>query len=500
MSSAVAMLRKVRSAKVWCAGVALIAIGTAVACKTVSSKVAADGAGSSGSAILSDDAPLDIIDTAFLLPLPTAEFSIKAKQDAIGPISSEIMPADQFAALPKAFREHQEPEVQGGDLLDQLHITGFRYDPCFPIVTSMDPNGPGCRLRAIRLVGQFISDGAASPASMHILFVTKSPDPNADYLANDGIVKALKNLRRISGVRTAGVSLGVHPGFSGPNAREFQQQVKGMILSFAGRSNFFATSIFFKNRNASTWNWLQALNLAKPNAPAGTICFTKRGAAPQTNCILTPIPTTGTRDTWNAVTNSRSPLLVTDPETGATSPIMVGQFKVQNGKGRTVPGPDQLRNESFAENALFFPVPLLGPLFDPEASVSDLAKAVVGADAFENPNKMTIPAGDCASCHAATQYRLNAMARGDVPLNRQLAFQAPPGITSVMDPAILATMSTPTSESNILLNFGYHGSKPVISQRTVNEAVMVTLLINTTMLNGGWGPAATPTTSPAVSE
>src|SRR5687768_4011850 len=81
---------------------------------------------------LSDDqtaveTKFDVLDTAFLLPFPDERFSIKA--------SGALMSPEVFQRLPPAFFEHLGRGTTWESALDRLYITGFRYDPCFPMVT-----------------------------------------------------------------------------------------------------------------------------------------------------------------------------------------------------------------------------------------------------------------------------------------------------------------------------------------------------------------------------
>jgi hypothetical protein len=359
-------------------------------------------------------------------------------------------------------------------MLDRLYITGFRYDPCFPIVPKdLNPNGAGCRVRAIRLVGQFIdmAQGVASAGTMHILFIMKSPDPAQDFAVNDGMIRALKDLRAAAGVPTAGVPLGIHPGFMGPNAEMFAQKVKGLILKFAGVKNFFATSVFFQSPQPNTdgetiWNWAQFLM-----KPSGT--------------------------------NPAERHLVLEPTTGVKPGVTMdfGKFLLApDGAARTDPATDKLRDVQDPTNPIFFPIPDISGILQDRATPADLGKGVAAADFFENAGMMTISAGDCASCHAATQRKLTALDAIGGAADRRFMQQKFPGITGEMDPRILETMRTKADgnpRNTIVINFGYKERTPVISQRTLNEAVHITRLINEKMWDGGW--QAVPPVAPGPS-
>jgi hypothetical protein len=416
----------------------------------------------------------DIIDHSFLFPLPTSNgFGLKASGDDESVANPNpdhvILPFEQFERLPKEFLQHQGNGLSPRELWKRLYIVGFRYDPCFPMVVKIDPRFPTCFLRAVRLVGQFIdvNHPEASMASMHILFALKGPDTPAaaDMAVNNKMINALRGLKAVYGESTKGVKLGLHPGFSqlsGPRLDLFRKTVKEIIWGFTGENNYFATSIFYrvKSTNGPTvFKWDQFINQVSEKHP--------------TTKLLDLKLTTG----------------IEPPKTLESGLIALDNL----GNGTLIPGEHGANAAELTVNPEAARLPHIAPILRLDlADEQALTKGINAADFYENPQKVTIPAADCASCHVATQRRIFAESKLRAPIDRPQQFKYQANNTQAMDAEILAGMGqTPNAnpDNSILINFGYHRNRPVISQRTVNEAAQITRMIN----EGMWNPEWTPT-------
>jgi hypothetical protein len=120
-------------------------------------------------------------------------------------------------------------------------------------------------------------------------------------------------------------------------------------------------------------------------------------------------------------------------------------------------------------------VPDLAALLDDTPpNASENPAAYDQAYRIENPNALIIPEADCARCHVATAYRLNAEARfGTVPSAQR--YTSPAGVTASMEPEIERAMG---QRLYVVINFGYLFDGPAISQRTVNESAEVAAFLD----------------------
>jgi hypothetical protein len=405
----------------------------------------------------------DILDSSFLFPLPTKSgFKIKAFNRAAPDTS--IYTFHEFKQLPGGLRNFL-PGVKPEDLLDRLYITGLRFDPCFPKVPdNLDPfDLQGCQFRAVRLVGQFVDidapDPTAIPASMHILFLIGplSPvdRPGRIKDVNDILAKlaSLKQIALKNGADTKGRGLGVHPGFG---HAEFEARLVEIIRGIADHRKLFGTSVFYRltdKDGMTTWTWQQLIN---------TLLLGKAEIA-------------GIRP---------EPLFQVFPTTGRKPGLLISwssKLQVRPGKNMALtPTNRELEKLTLGLDQFML------------ASSPRGITSLDGPSANENPKFVGIPNGPCVNCHIATQLRLNAKAVNPKLTNSSFEFAAKPGITGKMAPEILKTMTTPIRpidpDSFIVINFGYHGKSPVVSQRTVNEAARATELINGVLLKPNWTP------------
>jgi hypothetical protein len=409
--------------------VASLCIFAAISCKT---------GGDKGSKVLNKaatvettvvaDQNFDVLDASFLLPFPTPDFEIKASD---GGSNGALLAKRFFDSLPPEFVAKGHPNI--ADLYDKLRITAFRFDPCFPRVPDdLDVNK--CTIAPIRLVGQIITGDTATEASMHILFKL------ADKSVRKALIQDLKDLKAMSAVSTNGRSLGVHPGFSGilskdPKAVAFAAKFREILFKYAGEHTYFATSIMFaqnkKNVDGSrSWFWAQM----------------RRNPATER---LDVVPTSGV-----------------DPN--SQGDLRFSELRADEAEAQIIPPP-------------IAALPQLSPIL--VADAHDTA-GVVAAFTLENPGKVMIPQGDCASCHLATPRRLAfEEVHGVSTAGDAVRYKGAQGLTTSMSEELKVNMK---SSLNAVINFGYLKKDAVVSQRTINEAADSARIINNAMWDSNW--------------
>jgi hypothetical protein len=121
---------------------------------------------------------------------------------------------------------------------------------------------------------------------------------------------------------------------------------------------------------------------------------------------------------------------------------------------------------------------VLAPFFDSDEAIAsppdEQLSAYDAALRIENPDLHSPDTIDCVSCHVATPARRWA--------EKTLSL-SPAGNPNTYDEAAYDVAVLPTSErTNVLRAFGYFGSAPAISQRTINETIAVARTVNATLL------------------
>ncbi len=366
---------------------------------------------------------LSASDVSLLLPLPDLEKKrpdFRIPFEEVGP-QGVVFSKDNFKKLPLVSSVF--PDLD--EAYKNSFITGVRIDT---------PNN------LVRLIGQTLHVVGGETRSfdfgLHLIYLA----PTTESMVAE--LQAIKKEALALGVSTDGVALGVHPLFRGEYWKDAQkrglaEKVRGFVLRLAGQKSQVAASIMVTHEDSEPirWEWARvAFDPASKNVlVAGDPGFDAANKA----TFITNVEGVHATHVFEVPSGERDGKII--------------------GRSKEVPELEKLLLPKI-------PSPQEEPL------------AYDAAYRIENPKLLAIPQADCVSCHVSTSYRLSAEAVWGVPSGLKSAYQAPAGISTEIEVSIRSFM-----EANLyaVLNFGYLGTDPSISQRTANETAEVLAVIQT---------------------
>ncbi|NRA63207.1 MAG: hypothetical protein HRU19_01920 [Pseudobacteriovorax sp.] len=231
-------------------GIAAATITFLLACKHYGEKGQTDSIVANTSS--SDLLLFDVNDTAFLWPVPTNEDEIANlwpasdyyPQDYYDKLQDFVNSDDRFRT--DRYRESGDEvernrkfltlSVPEAADLTNWRVSSFRFDPCFPDLNLLQSNPAAC-IPQIRLVAQPIRMRFNSRINRHILQVLDFTAHLAYNLPKDVVETIVNELALIKASQigedgqspTDGVPLGIHPSLGGPQAKDFQGQLKQFV-------------------------------------------------------------------------------------------------------------------------------------------------------------------------------------------------------------------------------------------------------------------------------
>lgn len=324
------------------------------------------------------DGGLSVNDVSWLLPL----------SNALPPLADFLTPAQRTASQYQAFATPR--------------VVSVRVDPCFPVAAGV------CQ-RQVRLVAQALDADTlqVEDSAIHLFFVF-------DEAAWSDVRRDVYELARLSGARTAGVALGVHP-----------------VLAQEGVSGAWGTAMrSFVTRHCTPAR-LHEVAVMNANVDWRFFRFSVMGG------VLTRIATTGT---------------------GSFSLLPMDEVQLQRqGYGR--PGQfAEVEPEGVLDADGGVVTTVLERLAAQRNVQGDVREAI---ERLENPIDTPTPLIDCGMCHRATQVRVDHEQRRGLSA-RPARF----GLPAVTPP-------TPSLSRNNFHAFSYLGDQPAIIDRTVYESVQV---------------------------
>jgi hypothetical protein len=372
-----------------------------------------------------------------------------------GPSSARAFPDIEMSESLWKATHHQQVMAKASEIgittlpaLGSFRPVGVRFDPCAPGFTQEARDaqpGPakGLCLIQFRLIVQPIdaSDRLGSQdVAAHLVF-TLGASPIEQLAQNPIVLNAtrllenVKNESKRAGADTAGKALGVHPGLATGDAG-VANAVKELVTACTERA------------------------CGDAPAPANrSIAFMGLKGIPEPWTFLAG-QVNPADDTW---TNVPAPRLQ-----GATSQ----DLDFITGRGPVTPRPDGATQGTFVERSTT-------PLLDGDRST----RARTAAFQVENAKDTHFFNADCVSCHTLssqiTGSGIGGFLKDDGTLDPQGAeelkarMEVPKGITGYV-----ARNDTQTFVYNTR-NFGYFGSAPTVSTRTVTETVEVVDFLNT---------------------
>jgi hypothetical protein len=365
-------------------------------------------------------------------------------------LSRELFEKFQSAA------EWQPSTGFADDMYATLRIVSLRFDHCPGLVPS-----PADCLPQIRMVVQpILGEGgrvAVEDATLHLLFdipLKEFPD----------LVRDIRALKSFGPDLTSGEPLGVHPRLasSAPGvARTFSAGLMDLVKKYAGESrlsriaSMFSKSTFLLTKD----NWV----FAATNIEGGEATVVKlphlepHPFFPNTSETLVLRSSFGVFDPTNPNFDPNSP-----------DPNNIGEA---TRNGAIVPRPVADR-----DNALFF---IDSRNWADKSRRAEVERRLVTLLRIENPTLNSPLTMDCASCHVTTQIKTALQAHGYGDLLEKVkdqAYEAPSGVT--LSERQRQGDEAGGKEAYVTVNFGYFGSGPAISQRTVNESAHVAAAFN----------------------
>lgn len=241
---------------------------------------------------------LDVNDVSFLFPV--IHFSDKVIPPQYVKLTDkgqfdEILPDSIFKAVLANANQgsiKDSPELKTFANRDKWRIVAFRFDPCFPFLK----NDPACKIQ-LRLVAQPFNNVFAEDMTMHLVYHPEIDTPDKGKLRVD-IVNQLKNLKKLSGKKTNGLPLSVHPGFPviahGTNINtDFANAVKKFIIDNMGAKRLAAIA-FMGISNNNPWAF-SAVTVAGKNVTPVNVSHT----SPESKFIGFPDTPRGTNLIFN---------------------------------------------------------------------------------------------------------------------------------------------------------------------------------------------------------
>jgi hypothetical protein len=184
----------------------------------------------------------DLNDVTYLFPLPTPATLVTAIRahdlDIAGSplISIDLIePLVQIQNAPPGSSPFRPEQLRPGDILPRskdfesykdLFMVALRMDPCF-----RDQFSDKCR-KQIRAVWQPVDHWReGSPESVDAAIHTFYDLSDKEF---GTLLRDLQSLKSAEKVETAGLPLGIHPGFSGIKPTAFQRSFRALILPYIG--------------------------------------------------------------------------------------------------------------------------------------------------------------------------------------------------------------------------------------------------------------------------
>ncbi|MBM4778529.1 MAG: hypothetical protein GQE15_12575 [Archangiaceae bacterium] len=324
------------------------------------------------------DGGLSVNDVSWLLPV----------SNALPPLSDLLTPAQRTASQYQAFATPR--------------VVSVRVDPCFPAAAGV------CQ-HQVRLVAQAIDADTlvVEDSAIHLFFVFD----DAEWT---DVRRDVYDLARLSGVRTKGVALGVHP-----------------VLAQEGLTGAWGAAMrAFLTRHCTPAR-LREGAVMNANVDWRFFRFSVMGG------VLTRIATTGT---------------------GLFSLLPMDEVQLQRqGYGR--PGQfAEVEPEGVLDADGGVVTTVLERLASQRNVQGDIREAI---EKVENPIDTPTPLIDCGVCHRATQLRVDH--------EQQRGLTARPARFGL--PAVMP--ATPSLSRNNFHAFSYLGDQPAIIDRTVYESVQV---------------------------
>jgi hypothetical protein len=373
------------------------------------------------SAAVDKSLKLSASDVSLLLPLPDLE---KKRLDFRIPFEEAgsqgvVFSKNNFKKLPLVSSVFTDLD----EAYKNSFIVGIRLD---------SPNN------LIRLIGQTLrvsgGETQAIDFGLHLIYLA----PTTEAIVAE--LQAIKKEALALGISTDGVALGIHPLFRGdywkePAKRALAEKMRAFVLRLAGEKTQVAASIMVTHEDSDPvrWEWARVAF-----DPASKKVLAKGDPG------------------FEAASKAT---LITNVEGVHASHVFEASLGEREGKiiGRSKEVPE-------LEKLLQSKIP--SPTEEPMAYDS--------AYRIENPKLLAIPQADCVSCHVSTSYRLSAEAVWGAPKSLKSAYQPPVGISNEVEASIRDFM---TKNLYVVLNFGYLGTEPSISQRTANETSEVLAVI-----------------------
>ena len=397
---------------------------------------------------------LDVNDVSVLFPLPEAShlnalLSLPAGLPGRQLLSQPLF--TKFAALSGWVTFGSRDAAVN---YPQLRIVSFRVDPCAP---RPNPDPKKC-LPQLRLIAQpiqvaagFATTLSVEDSTLHLVYSLSG----AEFTSLLAELRALKTTP--SSAATTGLPLGPHPGLVAEAAAgkdTLSKALQDLVLKYASEQNLAFIAFMFLEANvvgqANFWHF-GAADVAGTDVHVRPLFAIKDPTVPTMSLHMR--------------TEHAGP-----PPPGGGPPPSLGEDPAKTRNGIINPVPTGVDNVAFFLDSNRYKN---GPR---DATAHAAFASLLN---IENPRDRDITNVDCISCHTATQMRSVALTLKFKESDKRYdatRFVPPPGPTfNLRRQQGGATMA---NEAYVTINLGYFHNAPSISQRAVNETVLVAKFLN----------------------
>lgn len=363
-------------------------------------------------------------DVSMLFPLPARLSAATAlRLDSAG-ARGPLLPRARFDSI-DVFRGNSG-QADPALAYERFRIVGVRFDPCFPSLQALRTAPATCR-RQIRLVAQPLDDDPsgtgtqAADSAIHLLY-------DLDEASFQAVIARLVGLR--GGRPPEDGVLGINPliareGAAGATA----EAIRALILAQAGEDRL-SQFTFMQGQEFTGWKF--------------------GGLRVQPNRREVPLPIAGTTEPRQTIFAAHSAATTVSPATSLVRALgpLLGVFSPSDCPPRVI-------------GCVAFRL---------TGTPAEQVGAMQTALDIENPRLHHAEDVDCAGCHLAGPLRGRGLEKG---LSTE-------GLNAFRSTWNLSLGNAPehVGKTNVLRAFGYFGSRPVLSQRAVNESAAVAEAIN----------------------
>lgn len=338
-------------------------------------------------------------DVTYVFPLPNQALlpvSIRSTdRDADGasllPSERFLRDTDKYGRFIYLMPGNILPRSPAFDPYYDMFVVSVRIDPCFK-----DRFSDSCR-RQVRVVWQPVDDWRTNaPESIDVAVHTFYDLTKTQFTQ---LTRSLLELKRRHAIRTTGLPLGIHPGFSTSAPTDFQRDFKKLILAYIPAKKIRRLATMRMTSFGLGWDLFSVDFVEGERFPI-------------------EVPIFPGRNTSQFLENRADVLSLKDDDTGADPEVLkkisqeLSTRKIHTSAYRNFRSSIDLPEKDVGDQIL----EILPRSSDALAAPGRAKDFFIKANRIENPSKHLPATIDCASCHIANAVKLIAQKASGLPL------------------------------------------------------------------------------------